>query len=218
VRTFFVSKSQLGLDRRGNLPSQPAQQLAHGVLSDAETPCDFALTVSLRFELLDQAPPRNCHSWPTSRIAIPSAQGGQAALLKASLMPAHRSCRTVESPSHLKLLSPTLYYQTHDGMGFRHAISQRILCQNHPEDEDHAMTLLGFQQAPIIDNAGVLRVPSIGEQIIPLNKGHTAGQYPRWEKADRFGCAPGETSDGQKCPKLGKLRGSYVRSSGVRNE
>jgi hypothetical protein len=66
-------------------------------------------------------------------------------------------------------------------MGFRHPIGQRILCQNHPGDEDHAMTTLGFQQAAIIDNAGVLRVPSVGEQILPLNKGHTPGPYPQWE-------------------------------------
>ena len=77
------------------------------------------------------------------------------------------------------------------------------------------MTLLSLQQAPIIDNAGVLRVPSVGEQILPLNKSHTAGQYPRWKKADRFGCAPDESSDCEKCPELGEVREGYVRSCGL---
>jgi hypothetical protein len=169
--------------------------------------------MSLRFELLDPASPRNRQPWPTSRIAIHSAQGGQAALLKTSLMPTHCSCRTVEGLSHLALIGPTLFYQAHDGMGLRHAIGQRILCQNHPGDQDHAMTVLGFQQAPLIDNASVLRVPSIREQILPLNKGHTAGQYPLWKKADRFGCAPDENSDGEKRPNVGELPEPYVRSS-----
>ena len=52
------------------------------------------------------------------------------------------------------------------------------------------MTLLSFHQAPFIDDAGALRVPSVGEPILSLIKSHTARQYLGGKKRTGLGAHP----------------------------
>ena len=124
---------------------------------------NLALTMSLRFELLDQTAARNRQAWTTERIAIRSAQSSQAAILEAALVTAHGANGTVEGACHGDLIDPTLIDQTHHRVGLSQSITHRIVSQHNAADEHYAMAILRSQQTAVIDDARVRRVVSFRE-------------------------------------------------------
>jgi len=46
----------------------------------------------------------------------------------------------------------TSFDQTDHGMGFSHPVGQGILCQDDPGNDDYAVSILGSQKTPIVDD------------------------------------------------------------------
>ena len=204
MRTFFDAKGQLPLDRRGRFPSQTPQKFAHGILADTDPAGDLALTAPLGFELLDQLPPRRGQARAPTRVAATLSKSGQPTVLVASLLPSHGAHRAMEGPGHLDLVRPTLLHQTYHRMGLGHAIRYRILGQNYPRDQQHAVAILGSEHAPVIDRHSALRVPSFRKEVVRWNSSHTGPRCPAAKKADSFGCAPRAASKRRKKPELSR--------------
>jgi len=79
-------------------------------------------------------------------------QGGQAPLLETALLPPESARGVTENPSHIVLISPPLFNQTDHGMGFSHPVGPGILRQDDPGDDDYAVSILGSQKTPIVDD------------------------------------------------------------------
>ena len=202
MRNFFDAKGQLALNRRGRFPSQTPQEFAHGILADTDPAGDLALTAPIGFELSDQLPPRRGQARAPTRIAPTLSESGQSTLLEATLLPSHRPHGAMEGPGHLNLVRPTLLHQTHHRMGLGHAIRHRVLGQNHPRNQQHAVAILGSEHAPVVDRHSALRVPSFGKEVVRWNSSHTGPRCPAAKKADSFGCAPRAASKRRKKPEL----------------
>jgi len=215
VRNSFLRKRQLGLNGQGGFPSQTSEEFPNRILADANPPRDLSLSVSFVFELLHQTPPRTGQARAPSGVATVMSQSCQSALLKASLVPSHGAHSAVEGPGYLDLVGPALIHQTHHRMGLGHVIRHRILRQNNPRNQQHAVAILGSQDATIIDNACAFRVPGLRKQVALCNSGHTGRTYPVAKKADSFGCAPRCASGCRKHCEIAENRGGYVRSCGV---
>jgi hypothetical protein len=102
-------------------------------------------------------------------------------------------------------------------MGLGHVIGHRVLRQNDPGNQQHAVVILGSQEAAVVDNASAFRVPSLRKKVSLCNSGHTGRPYPAAKKADSFGCAPRYASKRRKGREIAENDGGYVRSFGIRN-
>jgi hypothetical protein len=173
VRTFLTAKGQLALNRRGRFPSQPPQEFAHGILADTDLSGDLALTTPISFELLDLLPPRRGQARAPTRVATPLSQSSQTTLLEASLLPSHGTHRAMKGACHLDLVRPTLLDQAYHRMGLGHAIAHRVLGENDPRDQQHAVAVLGSEHAPFVNRHSVLGVPRFGKEVVGWNNSHT---------------------------------------------
>jgi hypothetical protein len=70
VRTRFLRKRQLCLNRQSGFPSQAPQKLANGILADADPACDLALSNASALESLNQPLPCFGYTRPSTRVAV----------------------------------------------------------------------------------------------------------------------------------------------------
>jgi hypothetical protein len=89
---------------------------------------------------------------PTARVAPFASQGCQAALIETPLLPPHGASAVTEHPRHIVLIGPTLFDQTDHGVRFSHPVSDCILRQDDPRNDDDAVSALGSHQTSIVDD------------------------------------------------------------------
>ena len=145
-------------------------------------------------------------------IAALAPQGRQATLVKTSLLPPNCPGGVTENPGHIVLIGPPLFHQADHGVRLGHSVVDRILRQNHPGDDDNAMSILRPHQAPIIDDPEPLGIMKVRKEFLILQRGHIPEDRPAHKKADRFGFPPLAKQIPQKCPKIGIF---YRSMSGV---
>jgi len=105
-----------------------------------------------------------------------------------------------------------LFHQTYHGVCFGHSVSDRILRQNDPGNDDDAMSLLRSHEAPIIDDAEPLGIMDVRKEFLIFQRGHIPEDRPTHKKADRFGFPPLAKQIPQKRPKISTF---YAPMSGV---
>jgi hypothetical protein len=110
------------------------------------------MRVALGSKLLNSLNPGGRQTWSAQRVAPVPAQGGQATFLETSLLPPESARGVTENPSHIVLIGPPLFDQTHHGMSFSHPVGQRVMRQDDPGDDDYAVSILGSQKTPIVDD------------------------------------------------------------------
>ena len=71
-------------------------------------------------------------------------------------------------------------------MGLGHAIRYRILGQNYPRDQQHAVAILGSEHAPVIDRHSALRVPSFRKEVVRWNSSPYRTKMPGSQKSGQF--------------------------------
>ena len=54
-----------------------------------------------------------------------------------------------------------------------HAIAHRVLGENDPRDQQHAVAVLGSEHAPFVNRHSVLGVPRFGKEVVGWNNSHT---------------------------------------------
>ena len=180
----LLQRQRLLLGRRVR-PARPAQPFAHRAFPEAEPSSDLAIGMSLAFEPFHA--PRERHPRASLWIAIRLPQGGHAAVLKASLISAHRASGTAEDPRDIVLVSPALLDQRHPRVGFGDAVAQCVVRQHDSGDDHDPATVIGAQQTSIIDDLRARRRARNREQL-GLSFGVRHGpRYTRAESKKRTG-------------------------------
>ncbi len=183
MRSGLFCKRPFGLNRRLDFPSQTPQQFANGILAHADPPGDLPLRVSLALELLHQTSPRAAQAWAPWRIAVRTSQSGQAALLESALIPPHRARRTSERAGDLRLSGPSLLDQMDSCVSLGHRIAQRILSQDNPGHQHHAMLILRADQTTRVDDLEAFGVAEIGKEVVGFGSAHNERRLSGGQKS-----------------------------------
>ena len=158
VRRSSGVECQLGLRRGGVLAPQAAQELADGFFIDTQAPRDFTVGAALLAKFLNPLRARGRQARPAARVTVALSQCGQAAVLEASLLPAHGARSVTEGAGHIVLIGPALFDQTHHGVRLGHAVPHGILGQDDARDDDDPVAILGSEQASIINDLHACRI------------------------------------------------------------
>ena len=86
------------------------------------------------------------------RESSPTAKGSQAPFGEPLLMSPHGPFRTAECSRDVVLVCPALLDEANNGISFGYMISNSILGQDDPGDEDYPMAILGTDQRAIVDD------------------------------------------------------------------
>jgi hypothetical protein len=140
-------------------------------------------------QLLDPTASGTGQTRASARVAPSVSESRQASVIEAALVPADRAGRAAKRAGHLALIRPAAGDQIDHRVRLGHPIRHRILGQDHPGNEHHAMSVPRSQEAPLVNRTGVFGVPSLREKVFTEPLRHHARRYTQMEKADRFGFA-----------------------------
>jgi hypothetical protein len=129
------------------------------------------------------------YSGATAGKAVRACQARQSTFLKATLVSPHGADRAVKGPGDLGLSRPALLHQAHHGVSGGQAVRDRVLGEDDAGDHHHAMTILPSQQAPIVDDAGALRIARVRKPVSIPSRCHSGLNGSRGQKK-RTGLGP----------------------------
>jgi len=133
--------------------------------------------------LFHQTAPRTAQARAPWRIAVPTPQGGQAASLESALIPPHRARRTSERAGDLRLSGPSLLDQMDSGVSLGHRIAQRVLSQDNPGHQHHAMLILRADQTTLVDDLDAFGVAEIGKEVVRFGSAHNGRRLSGGQKS-----------------------------------
>ena len=198
-RRLARSQRELLGARRG--PAEAAQALADRLLIDPQPMSDGAVGQPRGLERADGTVPARAPR-PAPRVPSGAAQGRQAFVVIAPLIPPERAWRAPEGPRDIVLIGPALLDQGDHRVRLGHAVVGDEVRERDAGRHDDALIILDAQHAAVVDDDRVGRAgggskqPGLGVVDHGRDDAPTAGpsarpnRPPAAEKADRFGSAP----------------------------
>jgi hypothetical protein len=136
----------------GRLPPEPAENLAHRSLGDADPRGDGHVRQSLSLHVIDLALAARAHPRPAARVSVAPAERRESALTEPCLVTAERSRRTAERTRDVVLIRPALIDEHHHRVRLGHPIVEREVREWKAGDEDGATARIRPQGATSIDD------------------------------------------------------------------